>query len=76
MEKTYFGLPVHDIGQTQAVSHEDIKKLPFYPFWLDSFAGSTFLAHPDGTELIYLHDWKRFCKLFIETGTHRNQKTF
>lgn len=71
MQKTYFGIAVQD---KKLVAVEDIKKLPFYQFWRESMTGSTILVDKQDNEMIYLHDWERFCKLFIETGTHRNQK--
>ena len=70
MQKTYFGIAVKD---KKLVAVEDIKKLPFYEFWRESMTGSTILVDKQNNEMIYLHDWERFCKLFIETGTHRNQ---
>ena len=46
--------------------------IPFYEFWRKSSLGSTFTSDPEtGEDLIYLHDWERFSRLFIETGRHR-----
>jgi hypothetical protein len=69
MKTTYFGLTVYE---NRAVKESDIKKLPFYEFWKESFRGST-CQEIDGEIFIYLHDWESFCKLFIETGKHRYQ---
>jgi hypothetical protein len=66
---TYFGLKVYD---EKFVRDEDIKQLPFYNFWAESAQNSTCFMHDD-QRLIYLHDWERFCKLFIKTGKHRFQ---
>lgn len=48
----------------------DIEQLPFYDFWKETSRGST--CYPDeqnhGKTLIYLHDWERFCRIFIATG--------
>ena len=69
-EKTYFGL---DILRGKFVRESDIAKLPFYNFWRDSSRGSTVLHDPRTDEtLVYLHDWKAFSQLFIETGRHRH----
>lgn len=66
---TYFGLRVI---QERFVSGAEIKKLPFYEFWLASSRGSTFTRDPvSGDDLIYLDDWEGFSRLFIETGRHR-----
>ena len=68
--KTYFGLEIY---QENLIKVNDIKKLPFYDFWLDSSKGST---QPliDNEEYVYLSDFENFSKLFIETGKHRFQK--
>ena len=66
--KTYFGLTIYDDNY---VLEEDIKKLPFYEFWLKSSVGSTVLILDDKTNGIFLKDWEVFCKLFIETGKTR-----
>ncbi|QKJ26521.1 hypothetical protein ACBT_0567 [Aliarcobacter cibarius] len=68
--KTYFGLEIY---QGNLVKENDIKKLPFYDFWLDSSKGSTY-AIIDDEEYIYLSDFESFSRLFIETGKHRFQK--
>lgn len=51
----------------------DIEKLPIYDFWKESTMGSTCMLddHNPGKYLIYVHDWERFCTLFINTGKHR-----
>ena len=67
--KTYFGLKIH---QDKLIKIDDIKKLPFYDFWLDSSKGSTY-AIIDDEEYVYLSDFESFSKLFIETGKHRFQ---
>ena len=68
--QTYFGL---DIVREKFVRESDIAKLPFYAFWRDSSRGSAVL-HDSRTKetLVYLHDWKAFSLLFIETGRHRH----
>ena len=68
--KTYFGLEIY---QGNLVKENDIKKLPFYDFWLESAYGSTY-AIIDDEEYIYLSDFESFSRLFIETGKHRFQK--
>lgn len=66
---TYFGPPVIDGKYVQG---SDIHKLPFYEFWRKSSIGSTYTSDPKtGEDLVYLDDWERFSRLFIETGRHR-----
>lgn len=69
MEKTYFGLSIYN---DYYVLEEDIQKLPFYDFWLESSKGSTFIVENDKV-YVPLIDWEMFCKYFIETGRHRFQ---
>ena len=68
--RTFFGLEIY---QGNLVKENDIKKLPFYDFWLDSSKGSTYAIIED-EEYIYLSDFESFSRLFIETGKHRYQK--
>ena len=69
-EQTYFGLGVK---RQKFVLKSDIASLPFYDFWLDSSRGSAALHDKQTDEtLVYLHDWKAFSQLFIETGRHRH----
>ena len=68
--RTFFGLEIY---QGNLVKENDIKKLPFYDFWLDSSKGSTY-AIIDDEEYINLSDFESFSKLFIKTGKHRFQK--
>ena len=72
MKTTYFGIPIRE---KNLLKLDDIKQLPFYDFWKESTAGSTMLVDQEGNEMIYLHDWERFARLFIEAGIHRYQKT-
>jgi len=64
--KTFFGLDVYAPG----VKLSDIEKLPFAQFFKDSHVGST-MTFIDGKNYVYLHDWERFCKSFIQYGKHR-----
>ena len=67
--KTYFGLTVI---REKFVRQADIEALPFAEFWRESAVGSgTMVDHATGETLIYIHDWERFSRLFIETGKHR-----
>ena len=70
MNKTYFGVPIQE---KNLLFLDDIKVLPFYEFWEQSCVGSTRLVGDDGRVMVYLHDWERFARLFIETGKHRFQ---
>ncbi|MCT7512573.1 hypothetical protein [Aliarcobacter cryaerophilus] len=68
--KTFFGLEIH---QDKLIKIDDIKKLPFYDFWLESSKGSTY-AIIDNEEYAYLNDFENFSKLFIEIGKNRFEK--
>ena len=60
---TYFGLKVYKYG----VKASDIRKLPFSDYWAKKSFGST-CTMIDKETYIYLHDWEKFCKQFLETG--------
>ena len=64
--KTFFGLDVH----RPSVKLSDINKLPFSQFFNDSHIGSGMVVIEDKT-YVYIHDWERFCKSFIQSGKHR-----
>lgn len=64
--ETFFGLTVYEAG----VKLSDIENLPFSKFFMESHQGST-MAEIDTGNYVYLHDWERFCKSFIQNGTHR-----
>jgi hypothetical protein len=67
--RTYFGL---EVIRERLVRLADIEALPFSALWRESAVGSTMLHDSETSEtLVYLHDWERFCRLFIETGRHR-----
>ena len=68
--KTFFGLEVVCHGETSFVRADDVLKLPFYEFWIESMAGST-MQEVNGVDLVYLHDWESFAREFIATGKHR-----
>lgn len=69
-DQTYFGL---EIVRETLVRERDIAILPFYDFWRDSSRGSAVLIDTQTDEtFVYLHDWKAFSQLFIETGQHRH----
>jgi len=67
--KSYFGV---DVLRNELIDEAQIKKLPFYDFWLESASGSAMLLE-NNKNYIYLSDWEYFCKLFIQTGKHRYQ---
>lgn len=72
MDKSYFGVSVVQVGNMSCVPLQEIERLPFYAFWLESARGTTLLIHPETNEnLVYLYDWEAFCSLFIRTGRHR-----
>ena len=67
---TYFGLHIY---KNHYVKESDIKKLPFYDFWLESSKGSGMLVK-DSEILVFLNDWENFSRLFISSGKHRWEK--
>lgn len=74
-QKTYFGLEIFSNGYCSGVKESDIKRLPFYEFWLKKSLGSMqgVFVDESGKEiesesLVYLHDWEKFCRIFINTG--------
>ncbi len=72
MDKSYFGVSVVQVGNMSCVPLQEIERLPFYSFWLESARGSALLVHPETNEkLVYQHDWETFCVFFIRTGKHR-----
>lgn len=72
MDKSYFGVSVTQVGNKSCVPLQEIERLPFYAFWLESARGSALLVHPETDEkLVYLPDWEAFSELFIKTGKHR-----
>lgn len=72
MDKSYFGVSVVQVGNMPCVPLQEIERLPFHAFWLESARGSAMLVHPETSEkLVYLHDWEAFSELFIKIGKHR-----
>ncbi|CAD7289038.1 hypothetical protein [Campylobacter suis] len=72
-KKTYFGLKVINHQGVIGVLKSDIKKLPFYEFWCEKSIGSTHGGIEDENgnlieSIIYLHDWEKFCRIFINSG--------
>ena len=73
MDKSYFGVSVVKVGNMSCVPQQEIERLPFYAFWLESAKGSAMLIHPGtGEKMVYLADWEAFSELFIRTGKHRH----
>ncbi len=68
MPKTYFGLQTYKLLNGKIVKQSDIAKLPFCALWQEKSAGSTILPLDDNDFGIYLHDWEKFCRIFIKTG--------
>lgn len=60
-DKTFFGLTVYPYG----VMENDIKKLPFYPFWNASSENITRSVFNEKS-YINLQDWEKFCRSFIQ----------
>lgn len=68
MEMTYYDLKIYDNGMMRGVLQDDIEALPFFDYWQKMSLCSTQGIYIDesGKEhrLVYLHDWKKFCRLF------------
>lgn len=69
VDTTYFDLNVYHIkGCGNCVRMSDIKKLPLYNYWSKVSMGSTMGISDEYGAMVYLHDWVRFAKLYIQTG--------
>lgn len=64
---TYFGIKIY---KNFYVKKNDIEKLPFYEFWLESTKGSI-ISRYESFVVVPLSDWELFSQLFIRTGKHR-----
>ena len=72
--KTYYDLEIYDNGMMTGVLQSDIEKLPFFDYWQKVSLGSTqgiYIDPESGEEhgLVYLHDWKKFCRLYEQERT-------
>jgi len=69
VDMTYFDLDVYEIkGCGKCVRVSDIKKLPFYELWYKKSFGSTMGISEEYGAMVYLHDWIKFSKRYVETG--------
>ena len=81
--KSFFDLSVYQFLVMFGVLESDIKKLDFYEYWRDVSRASTMLCitHDNGEDgdlydescevidcLIYLYDWEKFSRIYINTG--------
>ncbi len=69
VDVSYFDLNVYNLeGCGKCVRVSDIKMLPFYELWCEKSFGSTMGVSDEHGAMVYLHDWIRFSKQYIETG--------
>ena len=74
MKKTCYDLKIYDNDGMLGVLQEDIEALPFFDYWQKVSLGSTqgiYIDPESGEEhgLVYLHDWKKFCRLYEQERT-------
>ena len=66
---TYCELEVYNIkGCGKCVKFSDIEKLPFFEDWFDIARGSTMSTTEEYGIMVYLDDWVRFCREYLESG--------
>ena len=81
--KSFFDLSVYQFLGMFGVLESDIKKLDFYEYWCEVSRGSGMLPimqdngedgdlYDESCEvidcLIYLYDWEKFSRIYINTG--------
>ena len=70
--KSFFDLSVYEFMGMFGVLESEIKKLDFYSHWCNISCTSTMLCvtHDNGesNSLVYLYDWEKFSRIFMNTG--------
>ena len=70
--KSFFDLSVYQFLGMFGVLESDIKKLDLYSHWCKVSRASTMLCvtHDSGESdnLVYLYDWEKFSRIYINTG--------
>lgn len=70
--KSFFDLSIYKYIGYFGVLESDIKKLDLYNHWCKASRASTmlFVTHDSGENdnLVYLYDWEKFSRIYINTG--------
>ena len=70
--KSFFDLSIYEYIGYFDVLESDIKKLDLYSHWCKVSRASTMLCvtHDNGKSdnLVYLYDWEKFSRIYINTG--------
>ena len=70
--KSFFDLSIYEYISYFDVLESDIKKLDLYSHWCKVSRASTMLCvtHNNGESdnLVYLYDWEKFSRIYINTG--------
>lgn len=70
--KSFFDLSIYEYIGCFGVLESDIKKLDLYNHWRKVSRASTMLCvtHDNGKSdsLVYLYDWEKFSRIYINTG--------
>ena len=70
--KSFFDLSIYEYIGCSGVLESDIKKLDLYNHWCKISCASTMLCvtHDSGESdnLVYLYDWEKFSRIYINTG--------
>ena len=70
--KSFFDLSIYEYIGYFGVLESDIKKLDLYSHWCEVSRTSTMLCvtHDNGESdnLVYLYDWEKFSRIYINTG--------
>ena len=70
--KSFFDLSIYEYIGYFDVLESDIKKLDLYSHWCKVSRASTMLCvtHNNGESdnLVYLYDWEKFSRIYINTG--------
>ncbi|WP_103604234.1 hypothetical protein [Campylobacter concisus] len=70
--KSFFDLSIYEYIGCFGVLESDIKKLDLYNHWCKVSRTSTMLCvtHDNGESdnLVYLYDWEKFSRIYINTG--------
>ena len=70
--KSFFDLSIYEYIGYFGVLESDIKKLDLYNHWCKVSRTSTMLCvtHDNGESdnLVYLYDWDKFSRIYINTG--------
>ncbi len=70
--KSFFDLSIYEYISYFDVLESDIKKLDLYNHWCKVSRTSTMLCvthdNSESDNLVYLYDWEKFSRIYINTG--------